>query len=60
MTVINSILAAIFIPAFLSLSAYMVCVGLMSKAILARTPQYEKKSKFNKICIALGSSSNFV
>lgn len=60
MTVINSILAAIFIPAFLSLSAYMVCVGLMSKAVLARTPQYEKKSKFNKICIALSICISFL
>lgn len=60
MTVINSILAAIFIPAFLALSLYMLCVGLMSKAIVIRTPQYEKKSKFNKICIALSLCLSFL
>ena len=60
MTVINSILAAIFIPAFLTLSVYMVCVGLMSKAVLTRTPHYEKKSKFNKICIALSVCLSFL
>ncbi len=60
MTVINSILAAIFIPAFLALLVYMLCVGLMSKAVLTRTPQYEKKSKFNKICIALSVCTSFL
>lgn len=60
MTVINSILAAIFIPAFLALSVYMFCIGLMSKAILTRTPQYERKSKFNKICIALSLCLSFL
>jgi len=60
MTVINSILAAIFIPAFLALSVYMLCVGLMSKAILTRTPQYERKSKFNKICLAVSMGISFM
>lgn len=60
MTVINSILAAIFIPAFLALSVYMLCVGLMSKAVLTRTPQYEKKSKFNKIWITLSVCLSFL
>lgn len=60
MTVINSILASIFIPAFLALAVYMLCAGLMSKAILTRTPQYEKRSKFNKICIALSVCISFL
>lgn len=60
MTVINSILASLFIPIFLAVFVYMLCVGLMSKAILTRTPQYEKKSKFNKICIVLSMCLSFL
>lgn len=60
MTVINSILASLFIPIFLAVLVYMLCVGLMSKAVLTRTPQYEKKSKFNKICIALSVCLSFL
>lgn len=60
MTVINSILASLLIPIILSASAYMFCVGLMSKAVLTRTVQYEKKSKFNKICIVLNVGISFL
>lgn len=60
MTVINSILASLFIPIFLAVLVYILCVGLMSKAVLTRTPQYEKKSKFNKICIALSVCTSFL
>lgn len=60
MTVINSILASLFIPIFLAVLAYMLCVGLMSKAVLTRTPQYEKKSKFNKICLAVSMGISFM
>lgn len=60
MTVINSILASLFIPIFLAVFVYMLCVGLMSKAILTRTPQYEKKSKFNKICLAVSMGISFL
>ncbi len=55
MTIINYILASLFIPIFLNVLAYMLCVGFMSKAVLTRTPQYEKKSKFNKICVAVSA-----
>ncbi len=60
MTVINSILASLFIPIILSVLAYMFCVGLMSKAVLTRTPQYEKKRKFNKICVAVSTGISFL
>lgn len=60
MTVINSILASLFIPIILSVLAYMFCVGLMSKAVLTRTPQYEKKSKFNKICVSVSLAVSFI
>ncbi|MCM1365461.1 MAG: A24 family peptidase [Faecalibacterium sp.] len=32
----------------------------MSKAVLTRTPQYEKKSKFNKACIAVSAGISFL
>ncbi|MCM1364985.1 MAG: A24 family peptidase [Faecalibacterium sp.] len=32
----------------------------MSKAVLTRTPQYEKKSKFNKVCIAVSAGISFI
>ncbi len=60
MTVINSILASLFIPIFLAVLAYMLCTGLVSKAVLTRTPQYEKKSKFNKICVAFSTGISFL
>lgn len=60
MTIINYILASLFIPIFLAVLAYMLCVGFMSKAVLTRTPQYEKKSKFNKICVAVSVGISFL
>lgn len=60
LTIINYILASLFIPIFLAALAYMLCVGIMSKAVLTRTPQYEKKSKFNKVCIAVSAGVSFL
>lgn len=53
LTIIYTILTSLFILIFLAVSAYTFFVGLMSKAILTRTPQYEKKSKFNKLIITI-------
>lgn len=52
-SIITAILASVFIPIFLAIPIYMLCAGLMSGAVLTRTPQYTKKSKLNKVCVAL-------
>lgn len=60
MTSINYILASLFIPIILAVLAYMLCVVIISKAVLTRTPQYKKKSKFNNVCIAVSVGISFL
>lgn len=60
MQIINTVLASLFIPIFIAVIAYELCVALMTKTILTRTPAYEKKCKFNKVCIGIGVAVSFL
>ena len=60
MQIVNTVLASLFIPIFIAVIAYELCVALMTKTILTRTPAYEKKCKFNKVCIGIGVAVSFL
>lgn len=60
MTIVNTVLASLLIPIFIAVIAYELCVVLMTKTILTRTPAYEKKCKFNKVCVSIGAAVSFL